>query len=321
MYNPSPPERGQGRATKRTRRRRGPRGRAIAERPLSGGLLLDKPSGITSARAVSKVKRLLPRKTRIGHTGTLDPLASGLLVLLVGRATRLSRYVTELGKTYTAIARLGAVSDTLDAEGNISALDTPLPSEEDIRNALSVFTGDLMQIPPMASALKREGVRLYDLHRRGITVEREARQVRIERFELTYLDPNVQSAAFEISCSSGTYVRTLISDLAASVGSGAYLTALRRTSVGHLTVEAAPAPDELRPKTLHNHIIPPLEMVAHLPQVIVPEEVGRGLVCHGRRLERAGLEGSYRVMSGGELLAVYRDDGDKARAEVVLCAE
>jgi tRNA pseudouridine55 synthase len=229
--------------------------------------------------------------------------------------------VTDLDKTYTATARLGAVSDTLDAEGNISALDTPLPSEDDIRKALPELTGDLLQIPPMASALKREGVRLYDLHRRGITVEREARPVRIERFELTGFDPNEKSATFEISCSSGTYVRTLISDLAASVGSGAYLSALRRTSVGHLTVEAALAHDELLPKAIHNCIIPPMEVVAHLPEVIVPEEVGRGLVCHGRRLGRAGFEGSYRVMSGDEFLAVYRDDDNEARAEVVLCAE
>ena len=258
---------------------------------------------------------------RIGHTGTLDPLASGLLVLLLGRATRLSRYVTDLEKAYTATARFGAVSDTLDAEGEISTLDTPLPSEDDILGALPDFTGHLMQVPPMASALKHGGVRLYDLHRRGITVDREARPVRIEIFELTDFDPNEASATFEISCSSGTYVRTLISDLAASLGSGAYVTALRRMSVGHLTVDAAPAPEDLHPDTLHNHIILPVDVVAHLPEVVVPVEVGRGMVCHGRRLEKAGFEGSYRVMSEDEFLAIYRDDGDEARAEVVLCAE
>src|ERR687890_112255 len=122
--------------------------------PLSGGLLLDKPPGITSARAVSRVKRLLPNKTKIGHTGTLDPLASGLLVLLLGRATRLSRYVTDLDKSYTATARFGAVSDTLDAEGCITDLDASLPPEDTLRGALRAFTGDLLQVPPMASALK-----------------------------------------------------------------------------------------------------------------------------------------------------------------------
>ncbi|HET7271756.1 MAG TPA: hypothetical protein VFI90_11795, partial [Rubrobacter sp.] len=109
--------------------------------------------------------------------------------------------------------------------------------------------------------------------------------------------------------------------LAASLDSGAYLRSLRRTSVGHLTAENAEAPENLLPETLDNHIIPSLELVAHLPEVIVPVDVGRGMVCHGRRLGGAGVEGSYRVMSGGELLAVYRDDGDEARAEVVLCGE
>ena len=287
--------------------------------PLSGGLLLDKPPGITSARAVARVKRLLPKKTKIGHTGTLDPLASGLLVLLIGRSTRLSRYVTGLDKTYTATARLGAVSDTLDAEGDITELDAPLPPESAIRAALPDFTGDILQIPPMASALKREGKRLYDLHRSGITVEREPRQVTVHSFELTSFDPAKKTANFEISCTSGTYARTLISDLAANVGSGALLTALRRTSVGHLTVEASISPQNLTPDTLHNRIIPPTDVVAHLPGVVV-SGAGRDAICHGGRMGRRDLVGSYRVMCGDELLAVYRDEGDEGRAEVVLCA-
>jgi tRNA pseudouridine55 synthase len=229
--------------------------------------------------------------------------------------------VTNLDKAYTATARFGAVSDTLDAEGGIIDLDAPLPSEEAIRDALPTFTGDLLQVPPMASALKRGGVRLYDLHRRGISVQREARPVTVHSLGLAGLDPTEQTATFEISCSSGTYVRTLISDLAKSLGSGAYLTALRRTSVGHLTVKDAPPPQNLSPETLHNHIIQPLEVVSHLPEVEVPAEVGRGLVCHGRRIGRCRVDGSYRVMCGGEMLAVYRDDEDGARAEVVLCAE
>jgi tRNA pseudouridine55 synthase len=294
--------------------------RTITERPLSGGLLLDKPPGITSARAVSGIKRLLPRKTRIGHTGTLDPLASGLLVLFVGRATRLSRYVTNLDKSYTATARFGAVSDTLDAEGYITDLDASLPLEKALRDALPAFTGELLQVPPMASALKQGGVRLYDLHRRGIRVEREARPVRVHSLELAGLDPTRQTATFEISCSSGTYIRTLINDLAKSLDSGAYLTALRRTSVGHLTVANAHAFQYLLPETLLNHIIPPHDMIAHLPEVAVSEEMGRGLIRHGRRIERGRVDGSYRVTCRGELLAVYRDDEDGGRAEVVLCA-
>ena len=241
-------------------------------------------------------------------------------MLLVGRATRLSRYVTDLGKSYIATARLGAVSDTLDAEGEITALNAPLPSEAAIRDALPAFTGDLLQIPPMASALKHEGKRLYDLHRQGLTIEREARPVTIHAFALTNFDRGSATATFELSCSSGTYVRTLIADLAAALGSGAHLTALRRTSVGHLIVNDALPPKDLTPHTIHNHIIPAREVVAHLPGVEVPVGVGRELVSHGGRLGRCSIGGSYRVMCGDELLAVYRDEGEEGRAEVVLCA-
>jgi tRNA pseudouridine55 synthase len=240
-------------------------------------------------------------------------------VLLIGRATRLSRYVTGLDKSYTATARLGAVSDTLDAEGEITTLDAPLPSESAIRAALPDFTGEILQVPPMASALKQQGKRLYDLHRQGIFVEREPRRVTVYAFTLTNTDPQENTATFEISCSSGTYARTLVADLADHLRSGAYLTALRRTSVGHLTLEDATAPQHLTPDTLRSRIIPPMEVVAHLPGVGV-SGAGRDVVCNGRRMERRNLGGSYRVMCGEELLAVYRDEGDGGRAEVVLCA-
>jgi tRNA pseudouridine55 synthase len=240
-------------------------------------------------------------------------------VLLLGRSTRLSRYVTGLEKSYTATARLGAVSDTLDAEGEVTTLDTPLPSENAFRAALPAFTGDILQTPPMVSALKREGKRLYDLHRQGITVEREPRPVTVHRFALIAFDPAEKSASFEISCSSGTYVRTLIADLANHAGSGAYLTALRRTTVGHLTVTNAISPENLTPDTLYNRIIQPTEVVGNLPAMAVAG-ADRDLVCHGGRIEGRGIEGSYRVMCGDELLAVYRDEDEEGRAEVVLCA-
>ena len=274
---------------------------------------------MTSAGAVARIKRLLPTKTKVGHTGTLDPLASGLLVLLVGGSTRLSRYVTDLDKTYTATARFGAVSDTLDAEGDITPInDAPMPDEATVRAALPAFTGDLLQVPPMASALKRDGVRLYDLHRRGITVEREPRPVTIHSLVLLALDPARQSATFEISCTSGTYVRTLISDLANHLETGAYLTALRRTSVGHLTVEQASLTDDLSDTTLCSRIIQPGEVVAHLPRVEVGEEEELA-VRRGRALPARGMGGNFRVERGGVLLGIYRDGEAEARAEVVLC--
>lgn len=280
---------------------------------------MDKPPGITSARAVSLVKRLLPGRTKVGHTGTLDPLASGLLVILLGRATRLSRYVTGLDKEYVATARFGASSSTLDADGEIREHAGPVPTEEELRRALPRFTGELSQLPPMASAVKVGGRRLYELHRSGVEVERKPRRVRVYSLKLLSFDPAAATATFSISCSSGTYVRSLIADLAASLGTAAYLTALRRTRVGHLRVEDALPPERLDPSTLLNRIIPPAEVLSHLPALEADGEQARA-VASGRPLRVApGLEGSFRVQRGGELLGVYGARGGWARPEVVLC--
>jgi len=243
-----------------------------------------------------------------------------LLVLVIGNATRLSRYVTDLDKSYAATARFGSVSNTLDAEGDISTLDAHMPGEQDLRTALERFTGDILQTPPMASAVKVGGERLYKAHRRGETVERESRPVKIHSFSLTHLDPAAETAAFEVSCSSGTYVRTLVADLAASLGTGAYLTALRRASVGHLRLEHSTTLEDLTEDTLNNHITQKSEVVAHLPAVSVSEKE-RGRVCSGRALPGAGLAGPYRVMRGDDLLAIYRDEGNEGRPKVVLCGE
>ena len=264
------------------------------------------------------VKRLLPKGTKIGHTGTLDPLASGLLVLMLGRATRLSRYVTGMDKTYAATAILGAVSDTLDADGTITPLPDPAtPTGAELRAATRRFTGDLLQVPPMASAVKVGGERLYKAHRRGEEIEREPRPVTVHALDLLSYDGH--EATFRVHCGSGTYVRSLISDLATSLDTGAYLTSLRRTSVGHLSADDAPTPEALTPDFLYNHIIHLKEVVGHLPVVEVAEEQ-RFAVCNGRKMSMSGLGGSYRVEHVGELLAVYRDDGEVGRAEVVLCA-
>ncbi|MDQ3508902.1 MAG: tRNA pseudouridine(55) synthase TruB [Actinomycetota bacterium] len=287
---------------------------------MSGAILVDKPSGTSSARAVAMVKRLLPKKTKVGHTGTLDPLASGLLIIVVGKATRLSRYVTDMEKSYAATARLGATSTTLDAEGDILELEAPIPTENSIRAALPNFTGCIKQLPPMASAVKVGGERLYKLHREGVEVEREEREVEIHAFDLVSMDESENEAAFHISCGSGTYVRSLASDLAESLGSGAYLTALRRTAVGHFEAEKSASPENLDESTIKNHIIPMTKMVSHLPAVEVGDEVAAS-VANGRSMEVSeDMAGSFRVEGGGELLAVYEAGGGVARPEVVLCA-
>jgi tRNA pseudouridine55 synthase len=240
------------------------------------------------------------------------------LVLLLGRTTRLSRYVTGLDKEYITTARFGAVSDTLDADGRITPLeDVPIPDEATIRAATEQFSGEIRQVPPMASAVKVKGERLYKTLRRGEEIERESRPATIHAFELLSLDGD--TATFYVSCGGGTYVRTLVVDLADSLGTGAYLTALRRTRVGHLKVEEATPPEDFFPERLETHIIQSRAVVGHLPVVSVSPSVGERLVCNGRPLDAFGIGGSYQVQSGGELLAIYRDVGESARAEVVLC--
>jgi tRNA pseudouridine55 synthase len=279
---------------------------------------LDKPSGITSANAVARVKHLLPKGTKAGHTGTLDPLASGLLVLLIGRATRLSRYASGLDKDYVATARFGAVSAPLDADGEITPLKgVSILDETTIRAATNHFTGEISQIPPMASAIKVGGERLYKILRRGEIVERERRLTKVYALDLLTFDAQTKTATFRVSCSSGTYVRTLIADLASSLGTGAYLTALRRTQVGHFRVQRALSLEKLSSDTVSNYLIQAKEVVAHLPAVEV-DPGHRGAVCSGRKIETSE-HGSFRVEVEGELLAVYRGEDGEARAEVVLC--
>ncbi len=194
-----------------------------------------------------------------------------------------------------------------------------MPDERTLSAALPDFTGKLLQTPPMASAIKVGGRRLYALHRRGLTVEREPRLVTIHSLTLTAFDPKQQSATFKVSCSSGTYVRALISDLASHLGTGAYLTALRRTRVGHLALDDAIPPSELSSEAIPNHIIQPGRVVAHLPLVALDPALKKA-VCSGRGVE-AFEGGVFRVESEGELLAIYRGEGGVARPEVVLCAE
>ncbi|CAN5884539.1 tRNA pseudouridine(55) synthase TruB [soil metagenome] len=237
----------------------------------------------------------------------------------MGRATRLSRYVTGLDKTYTATARFGATSDTLDADGEITDLDTGLPNEDELRAGASTFTGELDQIPPMASAVKVDGERLYNVHRRGETVDRESRSIKVHSFDLVSYNSPERSATFRVSCSSGTYVRSLIADLADSLDTAAYLTDLRRESVGDLTVRDAATLDSLSHKDLYTRIIQPSIVMSHLPavQVSIPQ---RREVANGREITYSGHSGAIRVESEDELLAIYVGDGSVARPEVVLCA-
>lgn len=207
------------------------------KKDLEGILLIDKPTGMTSHDVVDQVRRKL-RMKRIGHAGTLDPMATGLLIILVGKATKLSQYLTSLDKTYSGTIKLGEATNTQDADGEITTTK-PVPelTLEQVNAEVSSFLGDQYQTPPMFSAVKINGQRLYKLARKGQEVEREPRFIRVSRFDVTRFEsPEID---FSLDCSKGTYVRTLASDLGEKIGCGGHLIALRRDASDQFDVSRA----------------------------------------------------------------------------------
>jgi tRNA pseudouridine55 synthase len=225
--------------------------------PWDGLLLVDKPSGPTSHDIVAKIRRHF-RIRKVGHGGTLDPMATGLLVILLGRGTKLSNRIMGSDKTYEGVMRLGAATNTQDADGNIvSEGDPSSVTREQVAEEMRKRTGDLMQTPPMVSAIKKDGVPLYKLARKGEVVERDARLIHVYRFDL--LDFALPDASFRLSCTKGTYVRTLCAEIGGSLGCGAHLKALRRTASGSLRVEDAMPLDDilkLSPDELTRRVVP-----------------------------------------------------------------
>ena len=202
---------------------------------LEGVLLIDKPSGLTSHDVVDKVRRKLKMK-RIGHAGTLDPLATGLLIILVGKATKLSQYLMSLDKVYEGTITLGVATNTYDAEGEVmTTIPVPELTMDTVSKTLESFMGDQYQTPPMFSAVKINGQPIYKLARKGQEVEREPRFIRISRFETTRFEsPEID---FSLDCTKGTYVRTLASDIGEKLGCGAHLSGLRRTASDRFRIE------------------------------------------------------------------------------------
>jgi tRNA pseudouridine55 synthase len=204
---------------------------------LNGILLVDKPEGLTSAEVVRVVKKSLAVE-KIGHLGTLDPFASGLLPLCLGSGTKIAQFLMAASKAYTGTIRLGIETETLDATGTITrTAPVPLCGPEVLRELERRFSGECWQTPPMYSALKRSGVPLYKLARRGVVVEREPRKVRIDGFTLTSVGDD--TLRFALACSKGTYIRSLAADLGTALGCGAHLATLRRTAFGWFTVTEA----------------------------------------------------------------------------------
>lgn len=285
-----------------------------ADRRLrSGGILLvDKPGGMTSHDVVAAIRKHV-RPLRVGHTGTLDPLADGLLILCVGEATKIAGFIEAQYKLYRAVALLGIQTDTQDVTGNIVA-QTPVEdiTEDRVREAARSFVGTIEQTPPAFSAVKVGGVSAHKLARRGKSVRLEPRLVEIRRFEVERVDlPRVW---FSVECSKGTYVRTLSSDLGKSLGVGGCLESLRRLAVGHLEVADAKPLAELNTKEIIlKALLPASEALPHMPALRCNEEQAARLahgmaLAVGEQMESSERKGSWAQALGpeGRLLAVGR---------------
>ncbi len=285
---------------------------------VNGLAVVDKEAGWTSHDVVARCRRIFGQR-RVGHAGTLDPDATGVLLVGLGRTTRLMRFLTALPKTYEAEVVLGTATSTLDASGEVTGTwEMGEVTLADVRRAAEGFTGSIEQIPPMVSAVKVGGQRLHVLARQGIEVERAPRPVTVFRFDVA---PGLTPGVFriEVECSSGTYVRVLAADLGVALGGGAHLRSLRRTRIGSFAVEDARLVDELTPAV----VLTPAQALRDLDQVVVPIEVQKH-VARGLPLDRVPLgvsgEGPWGLVDEGHrLLAVYEaTETDRIRPAVVV---
>ena len=262
-------------------------------RVVDGVLLLDKPYAMTSNAALQTARRLLNAQ-KAGHTGTLDPLASGLLALTFGEATKFSADLLYADKTYIAGIKLGQKTTTGDLEGDFLQTRPVRVNRADIEKALDAFRGDILQVPPMFSALKRDGKTLYDLAREGVSIEREARSVRIEKLEI--LEFADELLTVEVTCSKGTYIRVLAEDIGEALGCGAHLASLRRTKVGALSLEDAVTLQALETMSVEERLatLKPLDALMQTLPAVHLSENDRVRFCHGQRLA-LGLPSCSRV--------------------------
>lgn len=277
---------------------------------IHGLLVVDKPAGVTSHDVVGMARRRLGER-RIGHAGTLDPDATGVLLVGVGWVTRLMRYLQGMDKDYVAQVVLGVRTDTLDSSGTVVATCDPSGvTGDDVRAAAARLTGEIEQVPPMVSALKVDGRRLHELAREGIEVERAPRRVTVSRFDVQPTgDPAVWDVA--VAVSSGTYVRSLADDLGQLLGVGAHLRNLRRTRVGPFVVDDAAPPDAAE-------LLPAVDALRGMAR-IAGSDSDVAAARTGRKLPRPDGDGPWALVdASGALVAVYEADGDRARPGVVL---
>ena len=284
---------------------------------LDGLVVVDKEAGWTSHDVVAKLRGVLQTK-KVGHSGTLDPDATGVLLIGVGKVTRLLRFLTALPKIYIGEVVFGTETTTLDASGEVTATHDMQPTLDEVRQAAATLTGDILQVPPMVSAKQVGGKRLHDLARQGIEVEREPVPVTVHRFDVDATDdPLVYS--LDVECSSGTYIRSLAADLGTQLGGGAHLRNLRRTAIGSFSTFDAHRIDAIGLES----VLPPVQAMRDYPSVATTRE----MVENGKVLARGDIHvegtGPWALVDGrsGELLAVYESyKADMVKPAVVVAA-
>jgi tRNA pseudouridine55 synthase len=278
-----------------------------------GILVIDKPSGPTSHDMVRLAKRALGCK--VGHTGTLDPLATGVLPLLVGHATRLARFLQCEDKEYLAEITLGISTDTYDAEGRVVE-ENPVPNLawEEVSELLSGFRGSIVQVPPVYSAIKIGGKKLYELARRQEEVTPPSRRVEIYRLDPVSYRPPILTVS--VHCSAGTYIRSLAHDLGRRQGCGAFLSRLRRTRAGIFDLSTALPASDIATRG-PDHLIPLEALLPEIPRLDLDPSIAR-LVRNGNRFAGAQAPGQYRLFEAGRLLAIARADGEAIQPEIVF---
>ena len=269
---------------------------------MTGVICLDKPEGISSFFAVKKVSRLLDTK-KAGHTGTLDPMATGVLVIMLGSCTRFIDFLPESEKSYTARVMLGKNTDTLDITGDILEEKDVNVTEDELKKTAEKFLGDILQVPPMYSALRKDGVRLYDLARQGVEVERAPRKVQIK--ELKIYDFDGSSFSMDVTCSAGTYIRSLAFDIGESLGTGACLTSLRRTAANGFSIDKSLTLDEiekhLENEDIEKYILPIENALKSYEAVTVSEAQGKRFRNGGEldlnRIHKDFCNSLYRIFA------------------------
>ncbi|SFR97822.1 tRNA pseudouridine synthase B [Agrococcus baldri] len=282
-----------------------------------GILLVDKPQGITSHTAVSRARRALGTR-KVGHAGTLDPMATGLLILGVGPSTRLLTHMVGLDKTYTATIALGAATTTDDAEGEVTGrADASHLSGDDLTAPIAALTGEIEQVPSSVSAIKVDGERAYSRVRAGEQVELQARPVTVSRFDVLAFRPAASASTpaevdVIVDCSSGTYIRALARDLGQALGVGGHLTALRRTHVGPFEVRGAPIADDLPEEGAAELLVPPAAAAARILPVAQLDDERAANLMHGRKTPALdGEAGIVAAVHGERLIGIARVSGNR----------